>query len=1189
MDGNGMQFKHTYMTKDKMKKAGEGAFSSQFKSYIADGESALKDKIHGGVSREDVMKDVRRSLRQEMKRANDRSNAAAIRMQAEHRQLRDQMQDALMTAKEATRQRKLLDAQMLAEKSKQSNSEAENSETELNEMLERQQQELTDNPDGLMGEAYNRKFEDMQMLSRLKEQATQNKTVRHHKNLFSLFRAWGKAVARTDLEEEMMAQDQIIEEKTQILRTKTLEWNEKRKRYADESFRKFYNDFDGAAGRYRMLNRRGTDVMAPVKDVKEYVGIFDIVKLEDTLARLQDNPYLEAQVQIRNKKDNRSNAEEDLIKAHTRMTMLGEANEVGMAVRYKLNSDFSGYEAKRQFDRKNELTVINEYNDAYQKQVYDAERLQLAVDEKDATGQKFINSEDNVEIIQAKQKKWFGAKTVNGVFLNGEFVSADRKVIENSKDAKATGTITSWEKLAEKEKVRRAVLKASIFRQINSKTIQHAMGYGAGAAAGATKVKNSMITSLSKAILSEEGLTEWTDKAEVEDDVIAAVGEFFEQVEEGEVNKKRAKENDREKADRLLKAQKKVVSDRIFSDKYEKDLFDKAKAVKESRDPANGGPVEPELPDTVMAKWERILTGDDEEAKAKIPTAVKTKVAYDVLRQEYAIDQGAMNSLEDTASRTGKVIAAVRDDHKALADLSLLLLSEDTNPDYWMMARTICSRMIMTGFEKKWKDTFDSRYNRALAKGRAESGQMMRIALIDELNANRSHWDPENVLNALMPTRWKQFSEDVQGMRGIGAIFAQKFTDGSLLSFANDMFTSFVDGVDAFEYYGKGTIANLQLANLYSATLTSAMNMGAITEAGAYAISDIIELKKEDGDREEADSRRYSTSLAFAMLNNLLKIIKTCKKFMKDKRKDAEKKAKKDPAYDPKAELEYTENAYYKMIISASYTAIGIGTAITKYLGPGAKRVKAGFGMVKSILGTYEDAIAIRMANKKIGRIKETEGQLTALEDKEYKNAEDEKMLEVLKGNSQLQYGLACAKRKNRDERALKVVSVISNAGKSVINGIKTFWPTGSKSLIVKGIDAVWGTLMTGAKMVTEMVRHKLGVKANVEKMLGKEFRSTSTDVLNDVLRREVGITSSDYLTDLARIFMSIDTHVFMQEAETDSEKIVGTKIIQTLFNNKEYNENNLKKAKVDKIMGELGVKGNFRTILKHSLAGNPA
>ena len=43
MDGQGMKFKHTYMSKDKMKKSGEGAFDSKFKSYVTDGESALKD------------------------------------------------------------------------------------------------------------------------------------------------------------------------------------------------------------------------------------------------------------------------------------------------------------------------------------------------------------------------------------------------------------------------------------------------------------------------------------------------------------------------------------------------------------------------------------------------------------------------------------------------------------------------------------------------------------------------------------------------------------------------------------------------------------------------------------------------------------------------------------------------------------------------------------------------------------------------------------------------------------------------------------------------------------------------------------------------------------------------------------------------------------------------------------------
>jgi hypothetical protein len=94
-----------------------------------------------------------------------------------------------------------------------------------------------------------------------------------------------------------------------------------------------------------------------------------------------------------------------------------------------------------------------------------------------------------------------------------------------------------------------------------------------------------------------------------------------------------------------------------------------------------------------------------------------------------------------------------------------------------------------------------------------------------------------------------------------------------------------------------------------------------------------------------------------------------------------------------------------------------------------------------------------------------------------------------------------------------------------------------------------------------------------------------STSTLNSVLRREVGIVNSDYLTDLARIFMSIDTDVFMKEAKPDEEKKVASKIARTLFENHNYTRDNLNKVKVDKLMGVMGVKGNFRKILKYSLA----
>ena len=61
-----MNFQHTYMTKEKMSKGGDGVFSSTFKSYVTDGDQALKDKIAGDLTREQIMNGVRANLRQQM-------------------------------------------------------------------------------------------------------------------------------------------------------------------------------------------------------------------------------------------------------------------------------------------------------------------------------------------------------------------------------------------------------------------------------------------------------------------------------------------------------------------------------------------------------------------------------------------------------------------------------------------------------------------------------------------------------------------------------------------------------------------------------------------------------------------------------------------------------------------------------------------------------------------------------------------------------------------------------------------------------------------------------------------------------------------------------------------------------------------------------------------------------------------
>ena len=107
--GNKMQFQKNYFTEENINKGGQGAFSSKFKSYITDGESALKDNIYQTgtqKTRADVMRDIRAGLRQRMQENNEASSEAAGRMMEEHKTLRLRMQEALQKVKDATRQKK---------------------------------------------------------------------------------------------------------------------------------------------------------------------------------------------------------------------------------------------------------------------------------------------------------------------------------------------------------------------------------------------------------------------------------------------------------------------------------------------------------------------------------------------------------------------------------------------------------------------------------------------------------------------------------------------------------------------------------------------------------------------------------------------------------------------------------------------------------------------------------------------------------------------------------------------------------------------------------------------------------------------------------------------------------------------------------------------------------------------------
>ena len=1179
--GNKMQFQKNYFTEENINKGGQGAFSSKFKSYITDGESALKDNIYQTgtqKTRADVMRDIRAGLRQRMQENNEASSEAAGRMMEEHKTLRLRMQEALQKVKDATRQKKLLEARLLAEKSLQSKDNAENSEKLLTRIVNDETAELAEDrmllektqvenqaprqkkekgrlsvplPQGqirmpgappriqrmngagrIQRQAIPKTAEDvsekdiqqreidLNYLQTLQDYSAQNVNIDHSGKIAGLFRAIDNKFERSRIEKDIAAQEEIIKNQQRALREKARAWNEKRKKdYESGSFRKYYDDYDKAISSYRALNRKGSDQTAlPAKDIKEYVGEFDLEKLDLTLEKLIDNPYLNANVQIKNKKTGRGTTDEALLKSHNKITLLSEKDNRGMHIRYKLNENFEGYKAARQF-KTNDPTALTERSRFVNKKLIRADKfaVRLKVDKLDA-GQKLINSEDNLEIIQAKTKFLFTGKKVNGVYLNGEFLSADRSVIKGDKDSYTVGRLNTWKYTAQKEKVRKAVLKADAFRLINAKTIQVAAGYEANKTSRASDIQDDM----KKAFAKRCGLSE------------------------NEINK-------------------------LFDQSFENNIFNKRTTKLTGKE----------------ADWEKTLLGNDENKKKELPGEVKIKVAYDVIRKEINADRKNLKNIAKKTTRIGKAFDVVSKDQKSVIELSLLLLSDDSHPEFWDMAKEICTNHMPHKFglsvnEKKDNATM----KRAVNYGRAEKGQMMRMALIDELNTHRKNFDLTNLFGAMMPTRYKQYVEDLETKRGFANMLKLKAVDGTFLKFVGDIFDSVYSVGHDMEYLDSLADRQMFIANIYMGAVTSCMNLGAITQGTAFGLSEIAgdeEYEDEKGNKHHtADDRKFSIGMFFTMVKNLSILIKAVNTWKDKRNNETKRKAENEPDYDPKLDYASTRGKYREIMFNLVSLAATMGTECAKFVGNSlAKNICS---VVKNALSAYQSELETDAATQQVMRIDKAEKDFETLATKDKKTVDDDAMLELLEKNSQLQYGLSLAKKKSMDDAGTNALKTLKYRVKTVISALKTakidkLFPP----LVI--IDAAWTIATTILETGQEMYQHSTSVTQNVEKMLGKKFKDVNRTVLSKVLKREAGIVSSHYLPDLAKIFMAINTHQFMQKAETGAEKKLGSKIATTLLNNKNYTEDKLKKVKSKDLMKAMGVKGNFKKILTHALA----
>ncbi len=1173
----------------EMNKAAEnGTYSNKFGSYIADGAAGLQDRIVGGVQRVDVVQKVRLNLLKQMNDANEVSRQAAEAKKHEHFQLSEQIKTALAAAREASIEKKMLDAQLMEEESKRNEAKAQNAEEGLSAILsgmpmgmiieetnaieEEENGNATANAQAQAQGAVNAQApvqaaanvhaaapaappdeNDLMEQARrryvrkviLARRAAQNNANREHGSVLGkLGRALSKKRARDEIKEKQQAQSEILERQQRVVAEKSRSWNALRRKYELETYKRQSAAFDEAASTYYMLNRTAENrvrtadlqMLVNLKNIHEYVGEFDEARLGAKLAELPANPFTTIDSYVVNKRQvAKQIGDGSLTKTHNRIALLGEENEAGERSRFKIklnDGNLVGYLAARQFERGSKdptaLTARNRELGA-DAAALNLEEAGLDIEARDA-GNKYITSQDNIEIIQARKKKdrWYHHANAeqNGVFINGRFVLADENVVADQ--SKYESSTFRWEKLKQKEDIRRAVLKAQVFRHVNSRTIQDYAGYGADGSA------------------DELGLAEFAK-------YLCGANATQDQID--------AKVNE-------LKA-----ADGIYGSNY-------ARSLKDNKDP---GRV---FPNAAVNNVLSILNGSDLDAREKLPSKVKAKAAFDLIRFNHSDAHDLRPNLRAEGTLVGNVMNSLREDRQALKDLATMLLSDESMPAYWEMAQEICEKML------------EGRFTNTIKRARVESGQMLRMALLDELNADRSRVKLSTLFSLSDKSiAWMQYKEDAQAMRGVKAYFKRKVTDMSIVPAISTLMGGFMDTVaatgDAFGRTGK-------IISAYNGLISYAVDMGAITNVAAYAIDDVKhkdmydgELNKDNEMKYASDERKSQITTIYYLIANIISAVNAVITFCKDySARKKEKKQNDGHSFDDRDRLVNMKHYLWGFISQATWLGGAIASGIMSTFFDPNKGQSVIPDLIVNSVNTFSEFIKSISSWCKVSALKgATEDFKSAMQVDEdalnLANPEDllkKQKADALKDNSQLMWGLSFARKKARDDRLHSGIGAFFNGIKVGISVVKGFLPPVADKIFYKIGAAITGSVKFVSTTIIDAVRTCRQNGRTISDMLGKKYVTADVHLLNSVLRREAGIESTDYLTDLARIFSAVDTHVFMKTAANEGEKQVGSQLAQTLFNNANFTGDKLNKVKVSQLMNAYGVEGNFRKILKYSL-----
>ncbi len=518
-----------------------------------------------------------------------------------------------------------------------------------------------------------------------------------------------------------------------------------------------------------------------------------------------------------------------------------------------------------------------------------------------------------------------------------------------------------------------------------------------------------------------------------------------------------------------------------------------------------------------------------------------------------------------------------------------------------------------------------SRTTKLRLKYLPESGELMRLGLLEELNKNfkqRQAMTEEDPLGLLNFDRYNVFSDELMNRRGKRNAAARGFFTGApakkILSFAGNTTGAAITGAMGVREQWLGSpdtmtsgekaewgaaLRETALWTSYGEMLTTFLSNPILGSAGFVA-----SLGTAFPGTGEGAGRDIVTD--FGSLNSVLKdIVKIYSAITKLWRK---RKGVKETQRKGEDQLEDLDFKTARDIIKITNCSLNIATSIMGIIGThmttfdsddaltGAvgdfagpqKWINGLIDIGRQILGVADDILVIIAANRRIGRIDSfTQGKLkTAMDSVPEGRVPDPADAEQLMGvsardSAHTRYFMSLTRQESRKERSAAGWDISSRASR-IAKDICSLVPT-AEAKIAKAVFTV-------APYITDFIGWTIGklkydrqnFNMNIATMLGDKSYS-DTPYFNDVLKRETGIVNKHYLVDLARIFMSIDTHALIQNSDFvnnrgDAELAMG--VVGTLYG--KSNVMTYKQIQLKDMLRYAGVdaRSNWRSLLRNSL-----